>query len=209
MSEFDTFRYVHDRPVLQERHRPVFEQLSRDQAWRTYQRLAEAGLLNRSSIPTDGGSLFLVCKMAGLDHAGVVLTLCRERDDLGVEAIETLIGKKIDVGIRFGKTSTQKKVGTGTPRIGARPTTPVDGHIIRTVVPNPKKPGSSAHARYSQWIVGRTVSACLDAGLTRGDLLWDTEHGFIVLCTKEEWDRLQAGENIHVDAPDPSPGSAA
>jgi hypothetical protein len=48
---------------------------------------------------------------------------------------------------------------------------------------NPKRDGSAAHARFAKYKSGMTIQQALDAGITRGDINWDSkpEQGFIVI----------------------------
>lgn len=62
----------------------------------------------------------------------------------------------------------------------SRPT-PEDSRVVLTVAPNPKRAGSAAAARYAAWTPGHTIAQCLAAGLTRGDVRWDTDRGFVVV----------------------------
>jgi hypothetical protein len=50
-----------------------------------------------------------------------------------------------------------------------------DGMKITEVVANPKREGTSAHARFSLYKAGMTVGEYLKAGGTRSDLAWDTD----------------------------------
>ena len=46
---------------------------------------------------------------------------------------------------------------------------------------NPKRANSAAHARFALYKSGQTIQQALDAGVTRGDINWDSKQGFIVL----------------------------
>lgn len=203
MSHFDEYTYVHEKPVLQDRHRPAFASLTRDQAWRTYQRLVDANLLSKAIVPTDGPSLFLACRMANLDHGGVVLSLCREKDDIGVSAIETLVGKSIEMSRKVTLKSARGQPSGLQNKVAVRAQ---DSLIVRSVVPNPKKTTSTSHTRYNAWSAGATISECLARGLTRGDVAWDVGRNFVVLCTKEEWDAMQTPDQAAGQTTLPSAG---
>jgi len=56
---------------------------------------------------------------------------------------------------------------------------------IRVLVPNPKKPGSKAHYRFSLYRDGMTPGEYLRAGGTREDLHWDEKRGFIAIPAGE------------------------
>ena len=44
---------------------------------------------------------------------------------------------------------------------------------------NPKTKGTDSYKRFAKYKSGMTVAAALKAGLLRGDLIWDTKHGFV------------------------------
>lgn len=55
-----------------------------------------------------------------------------------------------------------------------------DDQIVTLLVDhNPKRANSASHARFENYEDGMTVKAALEAGITTGDLNWDTEHEFI------------------------------
>jgi hypothetical protein len=56
---------------------------------------------------------------------------------------------------------------------------------LATIAPNPKRPGSAAHARYALYDmvgVGGSLDACLKVGVLKADFLWDLRRGFITLA---------------------------
>lgn len=51
---------------------------------------------------------------------------------------------------------------------------------IAYLAPNPKKPGSAAHARYALYpAVGATLADALKAGVRRDDFLYDVRKGYL------------------------------
>ena len=51
---------------------------------------------------------------------------------------------------------------------------------ISYLAPNPKKPGSAAHARYALYpAVGATLADALKAGVRRNDFLYDVRKGYL------------------------------
>jgi hypothetical protein len=55
-----------------------------------------------------------------------------------------------------------------------------DDRIIRLLVSrNPKRVGSATYERFARYETGMTVARALALGLTRNDLRWDADHGFI------------------------------
>lgn len=66
-------------------------------------------------------------------------------------------------------------------KVGTRGSTKFAGTDIITALVdyNPKRAGSASHARFAKYEDGMTVDEAQKAGVTAGDLLWDTKHGFI------------------------------
>lgn len=66
-------------------------------------------------------------------------------------------------------------------KVGTRGSTKfADTHVITLLVDyNPKRAGSASHGRFEKYEDGLTVEDAQKAGITAGDLLWDTKHGFI------------------------------
>jgi hypothetical protein len=56
--------------------------------------------------------------------------------------------------------------------------------ITLVQVENPKRAGSAAHGRYALYQDGMTVEEALAAGVTSGDLQYDTAKGFITIDLK-------------------------
>lgn len=46
---------------------------------------------------------------------------------------------------------------------------------------NPKREGSGAHGRFQLYRDGMTIKEALDAGLSRADINYDSDKGFIVV----------------------------
>lgn len=170
------------RTILDERHQPRFEALSPICASLVLERLKQHCALRTSTGPVSSGAeLFALCRDAGLDHAGVVLTLATETSRPGLQAIEVLVGHPI---VEWSATVAAR--AATAPKLPARGVAvqkprDVDGKFVVSVVPNPKKPGSATHIRFAQWVVGRTVAQCMSAGLTRADVDWDVSRNFVVL----------------------------
>ncbi len=176
------------RTVLEDRHLPRFESLTQEGAQLVLARLRERGALplSRHGVPivdgpTDGCSLFAVCRDAGLDHAGVVLSLAAETTPAGIAAIEALVGRPIQ---HWSRSATASAAAAPRPQprgVAVQRPKSYDHLRIVSVVPNPKKPGSATYLRFANWAVGRTVAECMSAGLTRADADWDISRGFVVL----------------------------
>jgi hypothetical protein len=56
-----------------------------------------------------------------------------------------------------------------------------DPRRVVSVVPNPKKPGSKARARFQLWRVGATVDECVAAGVSREDVRYDLARSYVVV----------------------------
>ena len=54
-----------------------------------------------------------------------------------------------------------------------------DARKITFVAPNPKRPGSASFDRFANYKKGMTVAQAIAAGVTRGDIDWDSKRDFI------------------------------
>jgi hypothetical protein len=110
-----------------------------------------------------------------ISHAQIVLPICRGNSPAEIAALEGLVGRPI--------TRPQPKVrgATVTGKNGGFRPRAADSRVITNVVPNPKKPGSASHIRFSRYVAGMTVDEALLAGVTSADIRWDVEHGFITV----------------------------
>lgn len=81
--------------------------------------------------------------------------------------------------------SEEKLTGATTEKpkrkVGTRGSTKFAGTNVITLLVdyNPKRAGSSSHGRFEKYEDGMTVEDAQKAGISAGDLLWDTKHGFI------------------------------
>lgn len=83
-----------------------------------------------------------------------------------------------DIEQTFNKIKTVSKF---------KKTKKLDNRIVTEVAPNPKRPGSQAHAHYEQYKKGRTVSWHYDqTDVTPADVRWDSSKGFITLVTPSQ-----------------------
>jgi hypothetical protein len=73
-------------------------------------------------------------------------------------------------------------VSTGTALTGKRACQ--RARVVTVLVPNPKRAGTAAHARYELYRTGQTVQQFLDAGGRSTDLAWDVAHGHVKLEKK-------------------------
>lgn len=166
------------RTMLQERHRPYFISLNSEQMDLVWRRVVEAWPVDmREFLGTPPGcptNLFETCRMAGLDHARVVLALAREHGTLGRSTIETLVGHPI---VPWAETVE-----------AARPPSPnrfvippikegeedselqktLDRSIVISVQEeNPHREGTRAWTEYRRWVVGKTVGELIQRGMSR------------------------------------------
>lgn len=174
------------RTALADRHLPRFQAIPADsippvvahlRASRAFRGEHLAALDSISS----GDDLFRVAQSAGLDHGGVVLTIVHDGTPAINAALEALVGRPIrpwSATAEAQRAAAPKPQARGVAVVRERAS---DGKWVVAVVANPKKPGSSTHIRFAQWVVGRTVTECMAAGLTRADVDWDVSRGFVTL----------------------------
>ena len=170
------------RVQLAERHFPKFLALTAEETSLVQQRLVSAKVLKKDDSINTGEELFHKCRSAGLDHAGVVLTLARETSPVGLSAIEHLIGHPIvhwHKNARLNQeTSTINKLrGVAVPR-----ERPENTMVVVAFVPNPKKQNTAGWERFKLWKLGSTVAECVAAGMWPADVKWDLDRGFVTLA---------------------------
>lgn len=171
--------------MLLERYRPALAGMSSDAVTLLSSRL---GL---PETPATGEGLWEVCREAGLDAADLVCAVAGDASALAHDVLERLAGRRIErlpPGIRTTCPVTgrpipqeQSELPLTAPPPPTRRATRADPRVVLAVAPNPKRPGSAAHARYSAWRTGATVDECLAAGLTAEDVRWDTRRGYVTL----------------------------
>lgn len=166
---------------MMEHYRPNFAALSAEAS-----ALLASALTRRFPDKKPEGDLFEFCRTAGLDQADVVMSLAADPSPLAVQALETVIGKPIQVGHPCLKGPAPKPAEGEEPAPAPRTKmqraprpTKSDPRVVTFVAPNTKKPGSKSHARYELYAVGMTVQEALAAGLTGADIKWDSERGNI------------------------------
>lgn len=184
------------------RHADVYSTLTPAETAHLWSAVLAAGLADpREPAPSTGVEVPL--RLADLSHGEVVLTLATDTTEVGMTVVEKLIERPIYMCAR-GETGEvfldvhghpistplghRRGAPVAAPRVvpPGRPhprTTPAlrDHRVLSQVLPNPKRPGSAAHARYAIYRVGMTVDEALAAGVTRADVRWDAKMGFIVL----------------------------
>ena len=117
---------------------------------------------------------------AGLDQADLILPMCRRTHPEAVAALEIMMGHPITRVQPRGKAAPRSgpRVRTSGPRLSVSSS---DTRTIVSVVPNPKKPGSASYERFALYKEGMKVMDAIAAGVTPGDIRWDTDRGFIKL----------------------------
>lgn len=129
-------------------------------------------------IPEDDPAvprLLSLTQSAKYDQRRLLLPLFRTTDPVEIATIETVVGRPITHIRRI--TAHVGPVRPGRPKPPPRE----DNRTITSIVPNPKKYGSASYQRYEAYREGMTVSEAKAAGITSGDLKWDTEKGFICI----------------------------
>lgn len=81
--------------------------------------------------------------------------------------------------VKAPRTEAERARGGAPKAPPSAPTTVPPDHVLVAIVPNPKKPGSASRDRYARYALGQTQRDAIVAGLTREDLRWDTERGFL------------------------------
>ncbi len=72
-----------------------------------------------------------------------------------------------------------------------------DDQVITLLVDhNPKRPKSASFARFENYEDEMTVKGALAAGITTGDLNWDTEHGFIEIGDEYNEDAVKKSKAV-------------
>lgn len=98
-------------------------------------------------------------------------------------APETEETRQLDPVVLYDRIAAQESappVAEVTPP--ARTRLPLrDDHVVRVLCPNPKRPGTAAHALFLLYRDGMTCAEYLQAGGTKAGLSWDRTHGFIRL----------------------------
>lgn len=162
-----------------DRYKTNFENLTSEQS----AHLALALSLRHPSIPSDQPITWQACENAGLDQADVIMSLSRDTSVVGVQTIEALVGRPITVAPPHMPARRPRPVASRPekPRTTQQRGTLDLARRIAYVAPNPKKPRTASYDRFSQYREGMTLAEALSAGLTRADLSWDVERGFIRL----------------------------
>lgn len=176
------------RTVLTERHQPRFAGLTPEQTCRVWHCVCAAwpeDLGNPAEEVSDPALLFEICRGAGLDHARVVLALAREHDAVGRGAIECLVGRPIACWAPAVVAPLPSPAPAAVPPSGP-PAGPyaADARVVRAVAPgNPHRPGTTAHADYARWRVGRTLAQHVAAGMSRRALRRGLRMGWVEVVT--------------------------
>lgn len=83
------------------------------------------------------------------------------------------------IGGKIKKEEPKEEVVTAKSRRTGGSKWKADQIITLLVDYNPKRASSESHARFENYEDGMSVEEALEAGLTNGDLNWDTAHDFI------------------------------
>jgi hypothetical protein len=75
--------------------------------------------------------------------------------------------------------TTKAKAKKPAPKTKRAAKFPADAKIKLLVDANPKRKGSACFKRFAKYKTGMSVAQALEKGLTRPDLIWDVDRGFI------------------------------
>lgn len=185
------------RTVLAERHRPLLAGMPMEQVRLLHTRLVQhralRGELARRPVES-GEELFELAAAAGLDHAGVVLTLARETSPLGLACIERLVGRPVHPWSDTRPALPPRPRGVAVARVR-----PESAMVVVSFVPNPKRPNTAGWERYKIYRVGALVSELVADGMWPADVRWDLERSFVVLASPDS-DDGRAARQVWLDA---------
>lgn len=181
-------------------HAKLYESLSPMQALFLWRELRRCDLVQAEPDPSEATGALVAELCRDLSHAQVVLSISYRTEPVFYDIAQVLLQRPVYQCAR-GETGLPLTDIEGRPlplpighRRGEPPAAPVtltparkrmqythrlDPRVITQVVPNPKKPGSKAHARYALYREGMTVTEFMAAGGTSADVKYDADHGFI------------------------------
>lgn len=181
-------------------HAELYSQLTPVQALYLWRDLHEQRLVAEQPDPAVASGPLIAELCQGLSHAQVVLAIASRTERIFYDIAEVLVRKPIYHCAR-GETGIPLTDIEGRPlptpighRRGEPPAAPItlvparkrmqytpklDPRIITSIVPNPKSPGSKAHARYALYTEGMTVQQYLVAGGESSDIRYDVNRGYI------------------------------
>ena len=157
---------------LTERHVPRFNLLDELEIERVQTRVLEQIGRPRARVAKAAADLVNFLQVHEFDMCRTILALARENDPVGRSALEKLCGRPIvpwsssvEERIASGEVAADRR-GKSSSNAARNPrTAPVDDRVVVWVKPNPRKPGTDAHEAYKGWVVGKTVSECMTAGV--------------------------------------------
>lgn len=180
---------------LQERHRPLFESLTQDEARYVFARVRARWPRDLCGVAVDavtnGAALFDACRAAGLDQARVVLALASQRADVILEKLvgrpilpwATSVEAKLLAAEQAARPGQAGRMRTSATAAQAAPVAPPAGAalVVKVVKVNPHKPHSLAEVSYRKWRVGDTVAQCRERGLLAISARRDVRRGYVVV----------------------------
>lgn len=154
--------------MILDRYKPNFDALDQDQI-----RHLTKAMQTPYEEPLTGADLFEIYSEAGYDQADVVMSLATDTSVLGIQVIETLIGKPIQRRALPASSGTARKTrGPAVRKSDPR-------RIVYVSPTNPKREGTASHARFALYVEGMSIDEFVQAGGTIADVKWDSERGFI------------------------------
>lgn len=203
---------------MYEKHAELYGALTPQEASTVWACLHQNGLLELPP-PAEVCGQELALRCSDMSHVEVVLSMSRNTDPVAMDALEKLIARPIYFAAR-GESGVASADIEGRPlkvpvgyRRGEPPSVampePVrrraqgqtmkrDPRVIYAVQENPKRPGSAAYERYKLYRVGLSMDAAMAMGVTRADIRWDVQQGFIKCCMPRDYEELAKSVAVEV-----------
>ena len=148
-------------------------------------KLQDHHLLPTGPRPATPDDLYQTCLDHNLAHADLVLPLVPVPGLVARNCIEKLLGRPVT---RTDPEIVETYAAHAEARV--REVRNVDRRTIHDIVPNPKRPGSAAHERFSMYREGMTVQEYYALGGIKQDINWDSrpDKQFITLRHPDDSD---------------------
>lgn len=165
-----------------EKYRPALESLSPSEGALLWSRLKNLGFVLNVGSNSEPPRLYDACENAGLSQADLVVALAPDQSYVAKNAIEKLVGRPITV------LAPPTLLDPARAAIRALVAHNLEGdqRRIRNIVPNPRRPGSAGHERFSKLREGMKVVEFYKAGGRRSDIRKGLRNGWFVLEEAEQ-----------------------